>query len=453
MANHQTAEAASEQVPPRVSLGVALRFWLLLGLISFGGPAGQIALMQVELVDRRRWISQRRFTQALNFCLILPGPEAQQLATYLGWLLHGTRGGVLAGVLFVLPSLFILAGLAWVYLAFGALPIVAGIFYGIKPAVVAVVCQAVQRLARRALRHRALWAIAVAAFGAVFFLHVGFPWVLAGAALIGLAGARLAPAVWAGNSHPTAAAALIDDHTPRSAHTYFKWGRALRVLAVGAALWVFPMAILVALTGWTSTFTQMAWFFTKAALLTFGGAYAVLPYVYQSAVVNYHWVTPTQMIDGLALGETTPGPLIMVVAFVGFVAAYVEGRFGVDARPLAGAFGAALATWFTFLPSFVFILLGGPLVESNFEAWQFDAPLAAIAAAVVGVMTNLAVFFVSHVLWPHGLAVAPDWTALLIAGLTLLGLLRFKLRVTHAIAVSALCGWGAQALGLVSHGL
>lgn len=453
LTQHQTAEPAGEQVPATVSLGVALRFWLLLGLISFGGPAGQIALMQTELVDRRHWISQRRFTKALNFCLVLPGPEAQQLATYLGWLLHGTRGGVLAGVLFVLPSLFILAGLAWVYLAFGALPVVAGIFYGIKPAVVAVVCHAVQRLGRRALRHRALWAIAVAAFSAVFFLHVGFPWVLAGAALLGLAGARLTPGVWADPSPPAVAAALIDDHTPRSAHTYFKWGRALRVVLVGAVLWLLPMALLVWLTGWTSTFTQMAWFFTKAALLTFGGAYAVLPYVYQSAVVNYHWVTPTQMIDGLALGETTPGPLIMVVAFVGFVAAYVEGSFGVDARPLAGALGAALATWFTFLPSFVFISLGAPWVESSFEAWQFDAPLAAIAAAVVGVMTNLAVFFVGQVLWPQGWTVAPDGTAMLIAGLTLLGLLRFKLKVTHAIAASALCGWGAQALGLVGRGL
>jgi len=428
--------------PPSVSLAEALRFWLKLGFISFGGPAGQIALMHTELVERRRWISERRFLHALNFCMLLPGPEAQQLATYLGWLMHRTLGGVLAGVLFVLPSLFLIGGLAWIYLCFGHLPVIAGLFYGIKPAVVAIVLHAAHRVGSRALRNPMLWAIALAAFAAVAVAQAPFPMVVAGAALVGLIGGRLRPAQFAFAGHAARAAALVDDDAAPLPHTRFQVSHTVKVALVGAALWAGPMALLVALTGWHSAYSQMAWFFTKAALMTLGGAYAVLPYVYQGAVEHYGWITPSQMIDGLALGETTPGPLIMIVAFVGFIGGYVDGLFGPEARALAGALGAALATWFTFLPSFLFILLGGPLVESTHGDLKFTAPLTAITAAVVGVMLNLALFFAGHVLWPAGLAAAPDWPALMLSVGALWALLRWKLSVVRVIAASAALGLG-----------
>jgi chromate transporter len=425
--------------PPSVSLAEALRFWAKLGFISFGGPAGQIALMHTELVERRRWISERRFLHALNFCMLLPGPEAQQLATYLGWLMHRTLGGVLAGVLFVLPSLFLIGALAWIYLCFDKLPFIAGLFYGIKPAVVAIVLHAAHRVGSRALRNPVLWAIALVTFAAVAVAQAPFPMVVAGAALVGLIGGRLRPALFAFAGHAARGAALVDDSAPL-AHTRFQLGHTVKVALVGAALWAGPMALLVALTGWHSAYSQMAWFFTKAALMTFGGAYAVLPYVYQGAVEHYGWITPSQMIDGLALGETTPGPLIMIVAFVGFIGGYVDGLFGPEARAAAGALGAALATWFTFLPSFLFILLGGPLVESTHGDLKFTAPLTAITAAVVGVMLNLALFFAGHVLWPAGLSTAPDWPALMITLIALLALFRWKSNVMKVIAASALGG-------------
>lgn len=428
--------------PPSVSLAEALRFWLKLGFIGFGGPAGQIALMHTELVERRRWISERRFLHALNFCMLLPGPEAQQLATYLGWLMHRTLGGVLAGVLFVLPSLFLISGLAWIYLCFGHLPFIAGLFYGIKPAVVAIVLHAAHRVGSRALRNPVLWAIALAAFAAVAVAQAPFPMVVAGAALVGLIGGRRRPAQFAFVGHAARGAALVDDDAAPLPHTRFQLGHTVKVALVGAALWAGPMALLVALTGWHSAYSRMAWFFTKAALMTFGGAYAVLPYVYQGAVEHYGWITPSQMIDGLALGETTPGPLIMIVAFVGFIGGYVDGLFGPEARALAGALGAALATWFTFLPSFLFILLGGPLVESTHGDLKFTAPLTAITAAVVGVMLNLALFFAGHVLWPAGLAAAPDWPALMLSVGALWALLRWKLSVVRVIAASAALGLG-----------
>jgi chromate transporter len=435
-----TPAPALHDSPAEISLGTALRFWLKLGFVSFGGPAGQIALMHTELVDRRRWISERRFLHALNFCMLLPGPEAQQLATYLGWLLHQTRGGILAGVLFVLPSLVLLSLLAWIYIAFGQLPLLAALFYGIKPAVVAIVLHAAHRIGTRALRNGALIAIAFAAFLAVWRWQIPFPVVVMVAALLGLVGSRISPAHFALPSHGSSVAAMVDDHSPPPAHARFRWQSAVLVVLTGAVLWAGPMALLVALTGWHSTYTQMGWFFTKAALMTFGGAYAVLPYVYQGAVEHYRWITPSQMIDGLALGESTPGPLIMVVAFVGFIAAYVEGQFGVEARPLAGLVGATLATWFTFLPSFVFILLGGPLVESTHGDWKFKAPLTGITAAVVGVMLNLAIFFGSHVLWPRGLMEAPDWMAIALVLAALYALFRLKVSVMKVIAASALAG-------------
>ncbi|OGB17968.1 MAG: chromate transporter [Burkholderiales bacterium RIFCSPHIGHO2_12_FULL_67_38] len=438
--------------PEAASFWQAFAFWLKLGFISFGGPAGQIAVMHQELVERRRWISERRFLHALNYCMLLPGPEAQQLATYIGWMLHRTWGGIVAGVLFVLPSLFILIGLSWVYIAYGDVPWVAGLFYGIKPAVTAIVLQAAYRIGSRALKNRWLWGIAAASLVAIFALNVPFPAIVAAAALVGYIGGRMAPRHFAtGGGHGQSGAsygpALIDDHTPPPAHARFRWSRLAGVVVVGAVLWAVPMGLLTVLLGWQHTFTQMGWFFTKAALLTFGGAYAVLPYVVQGAVGHYGWLTPVQMIDGLALGETTPGPLIMVVAFVGFVGAYVKAVLGPEALFLAGALAATLVTWFTFLPSFLFIFAGGPLVESTHGDLKFTAPLTAITAAVVGVIANLTLFFGYHVLWPQGFAGPFDAVSALIALGAALALLRFKRGVMEVIAACAVLGllwrlWG-----------
>jgi len=438
-------ERPSDTLPPALSFGQALRFWFKLGLISFGGPAGQIAIMHQELVERRRWISERRFLHALNYCMLLPGPEAQQLATYIGWMLHRTAGGVAAGALFVLPSLLLLIFLSWLYIAFGEMPLVAGLFYGIKPAVTAIVVQAAHRIGSRALKNNWLWGIAAAAFVAIFALNIPFPAIVAVAAGIGYLGGRVAPDKFkAGGGHGKADAcygpALIDDDTPTPEHARFRWPRLALVIAVGALLWAAPMALLTLLFGWHHTLTQMSWFFTKAALLTFGGAYAVLPYVYQGAVTHYGWLSATQMMDGLALGETTPGPLIMVVAFVGFVGGYLKAVFGPDALFVAGAVAATLVTWFTFLPSFLFILAGGPVVESTHGDINFTAPLTAITAAVVGVILNLALFFGYHVLWPQGFAGRFDWVSALIALGAAIALLRYKRNVIHVIAACAVVG-------------
>ncbi|WP_296218287.1 chromate efflux transporter [Pseudomonas sp. UBA2684] len=439
------ATPAEHDLPKPVSLFEAFCFWLKLGLISFGGPAGQIAIMHQELVEKRRWLSERRFLHALNYCMLLPGPEAQQLATYIGWLMHRTWGGVIAGVLFVLPSLFILIGLSWVYIAFGDVPLVAGIFYGIKPAVTAIVVQAAYRIGSRALKNNWLWGIAAASFVAIFALNVPFPLIVLAAAVLGYLGGRLLPQHFTpggghGATDKTFGPALIDDHTPTPAHARFSGSRLALLLLVGAWLWLLPMGLLIWLFGWDGTLTQMSWFFTKAALLTFGGAYAVLPYVYQGAIGHYGWLTPTQMIDGLALGETTPGPLIMVVAFVAFVGAYVQQVFGADQAFVAGALAAALVTWFTFLPSFLFILAGGPLVESTHGELKFTAPLTGITAAVVGVILNLALFFGYHVLWPQGFAGSFDWPSALIALAAAVALFRFKRGVMEVIGACAVAG-------------
>jgi len=435
--------------PPVVGFGEAVQFWLKLGFISFGGPAGQISIMHRELVERRRWISERRFLHALNYCMLLPGPEAQQLATYIGWLMHRTWGGVVAGALFVLPSLIILIGLSWVYIAFGHLPVVVGLFYGIKPAVTTIVLQAAHRIGSRALKNSLLWAIAAASFVAIFALNAPFPLIVAAAGLIGYVGGRALPDKFKlggghGKTDKAYGPAVIDDDTPPPPHARFTASRLVRVVLVGAALWVLPMAVLVSTQGWRGTLTQMAWFFTKAALLTFGGAYAVLPYVYQGAVGRYGWLTPTQMIDGLGLGETTPGPLIMVVAFVGFVGGYEQAVFGSDSQFLAGAVAATLVTWFTFLPSFLFILAGGPLVEATRGELKFTAPLSAITAAIVGVIVNLAIFFAYHVLWPSGFSGSFDGISATIAVLAAVALFKFKRNVMHVIAGCAVAGYLAK---------
>jgi len=428
-----------------VSFAEAFRFWLKLGFISFGGPTGQIAIMHAELVERRRWISEGRFLHALNYCMVLPGPEATQLATYIGWLMHRSWGGIVAGTLFVLPSVFILIALSWIYLAHGNVPLVAGIFYGIKPAVVAIVLAAALRIGSRALRHPALWAIAAVAFVAIFALEVPFPAIVIGAGIVGYLGGQLAPRVFAASSgHGTAKSgygpALIDDDTPTPAHALFTWLRLWGHVLAGVGLWALALGGLTLVSGWDGTLTRMGWFFTKAALLTFGGAYAVLPYVYQGAVEHYRWLTAAQMIDGLALGETTPGPLIMVVAFVGFVGAWGGDSLGGAAAFWAGFAGAWVAAFFTFLPSFVFIFVGAPFIETTHGNLRFSAPLLGITAAVVGVIVNLALFFAYHVLWPQGFAGHLEWLSALIGGAALVALFRFEAGIIPVIAACAAAG-------------
>jgi len=432
--------------PPPVTFWEAFRFWLKLGFISFGGPAGQIAIMHTELVERRRWISERRFLHALNYCMVLPGPEAQQLATYLGWLMHRTLGGIVAGALFVLPSLLILVALSWVYIAHGEMPVVAGIFYGIKPAVTALVLHAAHRIGSRVLKNGWLWGIAVAAFVALFALDVPFPLIVIAAAVAGHVGGRYAPQRFAaGGGHGSAAVrghgpALIDDDTPTPDHARFTRAGLARVLLAGLALWALAMAALAAHSGLDGALARMGWFFTKAALLTFGGAYAVLPYVYQGAVEHHQWLTGPQMIDGLALGETTPGPLIMVVAFVGFVGGWTKQVLGPDALFAGAALAATVVTFFTFLPSFVFILAGGPVIESTHGDVRFTAPLTAITAAVVGVIVNLALFFAYHVLWPQGFAGRFDAVSAALAVAAAVALFRFKWGVMPLLGACAAAG-------------
>jgi chromate transporter len=419
-----------------VTFAEAFRFWLKLGFISFGGPAGQIAIMHQELVERRRWISEKRFLHALNYCMLLPGPEATQLATYIGWIMHRTWGGIVAGGLFVLPSVFILTALSYLYMAYGSVPAVEGLLYGIKPAVVAIVLAAAWRIGSRALRHPALWVISAAAFVAIYALDVPFPAIVATAALIGALGGRLAPDVFAVGGHKSAkdsyGPAIIDDDTPVPEHARFSKWKLAGTIAVGLGLWAVAMLLVLP----QATLRDMGWFFTKAALLTFGGAYAVLPYVYQAAVEHYHWLSAPQMIDGLALGETTPGPLIMVVAFVGFVGGWQGALFGQGQLLLAGIAGAVIAAFFTFLPSFIFILVGGPLVEATHGDLKFTAPLTGITAAVVGVVVSLAAFFAHHVFWSNG----TDWLAIAAAAVALIALTRYKVNLIPLLLVMAAAG-------------
>nr|MDP2190490.1 chromate efflux transporter [Rhodoferax sp.] len=458
-----SSSAASQRAAPTVSFLEAFKFWLKLGFISFGGPAGQIAIMHRELVEQKRWISEKRFLHALNYCMLLPGPEAQQLATYIGWLMHRTWGGIVAGVLFVLPSLFILIGLSWVYVAFSDVAWVAGLLYGIKPAVAAIVLHAVYRIGSKTLKKPStaplLWAIAAISFIAIAFLNIPFPWVVLGAAVTGWLGSRFAPAQFAaGGGHGATQKedaphlpCIIDDDTPTPEHARFRKSRLASVLVVGAVLWLLPMTALMLWQGWDATLTQMGWFFTKAALLTFGGAYAVLPYVYQGAVEQFAWLTGPQMMDGLALGETTPGPLIMVVAFVGFLGGWAQQVLGPDTLFLGAALAATVVTWFTFLPSFLFILAGGPLVESTHGKLHFTAPLTAITAAVVGVIASLALFFIVHIALKTGatgtLLSQLDLAALALTALAALALMRYKVGVMPVIAGCALVGLALRLLG------
>lgn len=395
----------TSETPRPVSFTSALRWWFKLGCISFGGPAGQIAIMHRELVETRRWISEKRFLHALNYCMLLPGPEAQQLATYIGWLMHGLRGGIAAGALFVLPSLVLLIGLSWAYMSVGA-KLAADVLYGIRPAVVAIVAFAAWRIGSKVLRQRLLWPVPVVAFVALY-LALPFPAVIVAAALYGwIFRHRLADDAKHAAAIGTYGPALIDDHTPTPPHAFFSASRLVVMLLVGVLIGGTAYALIAAVYGFDSRFNAMGLFFTKAAFMTFGGAYAVLPYVYQGAVLTHGWLGAAQMMDGLALGETTPGPLIMVVSFVGFVG-------GWNAMPesplLAGTIGATVAAFFTFLPSFVFIFAGAPWVEQTRGNFRLAGPMSAITAAVVGAILSLALFFASHVFRHDG---AVDWPAL-----------------------------------------
>jgi len=436
--------ASSREPQPQPTRAEAFRFWLKLGLISFGGPTGQIAIMHAELVEKRRWISEARFLHALNYCMLLPGPEAQQLATYIGWLLHRTWGGVVAGTLFVLPSALLLWGLSFIYVAWGSLPGISAVFDGLKPAVLAIVVAAGFRIGRRTLRNEVMATIALLAFAAIYFGRVPFPLIIAAAALVGWIGHRVRPdkfQVVKGHGAMTGGGSVIGEQAV--AHARPSVGRALRVTAVCLTLWWVPVLLTGAVLGWDHVLFRQGLFFSKAALVTFGGAYAVLPYVSQQAVEHYQWLQPGQMLDGLALAETTPGPLIMVLQFVGFVGAWQQPA---PFSPLVGAtLGAAITTWVTFLPCFLWIFLGAPYIERLREHRALTAALSAITAAVAGVVLNLAVWFGSHVLGPTDGAI--DWLDVAIALVALVGLVRWKWDIMAVVAGAALVGLLRWALG------
>ncbi len=420
------------------SFGEAFRFWLRLGFISFGGPTGQIAIMQTELVERKRWISQARFLHALNYCMLLPGPEAQQLATYIGWLLHKTWGGIVAGAFFVIPSIFILWGLSFVYAAYGNLPWIAAIFYGLKPAVMAIVAVAVIRIGRKALRNEVMWTLAALAFVAIFFFKVPFPLIILGAGLIGFLGGYL----WKSkfdvvSGHAKAGiTSVLDDETESPAHTQPSFPRAIKVTLVWLLLWLAPVIAIGLWLGWNHTLCQEGVFFSKAAVVTFGGAYAVLPYVTQQALFHYGWLKPGQMMDGLGLAETTPGPLIMVLQFVGFMGGWQHPQ---GLSPLfAATVGALLTTWVTFTPCFLWIFLGGPYIEKLRGNIKLTTALSAITAAVVGVVLNLAVWFALNALFPKHHVV--DWFAMTMTIVAFVGMLKWRWDVVPVVVGSGVLG-------------
>jgi chromate transporter len=440
MTNLQEARPAVASVTPGAtahpSFWQAFRFWLKLGFISFGGPTGQIAIMHEELVERKRWISDSRFLHALNYCMLLPGPEAQQLAVYVGWLLHRVAGGIVAGSLFVIPSIFILWTLSYVYVTYGAIPWVASIFYGLKPAVTAIVAAAVIRIGRKALKTPVMWLIAAAAFVAIFFLRLPFPLIVLGAGAIGLLGGRLWRSQFLVIRAHDDGGAVLADAQEASEHTCPSWARTLRVGLVCLMLWWAPIAALGAWLGRDSVPFREGVFFSKAAMVTFGGAYAVLPYVAQKAVQDYGWLSTAQMVDGLGLAETTPGPLIMVVQFVGFLGGWSHPG---GLPPLAAAtLGALITTWATFLPSFLWIFLGAPHIERLRGNERLSTALSAITAAVVGVVLNLAVWFGIHVLRPAGVGL--DAFAIAVAAVTFIGLVKWRWQVVYVVVGSGLAG-------------
>ena len=420
------------------SFAEAFRFWLKLGFISFGGPTGQIAIMQTELVEKKKWISQSRFLHALNYCMLLPGPEAQQLAIYIGWLLHRTWGGIVAGAFFVIPSIFVLWALSYVYAAFGNVPWIAEIFYGLKPAVMAIVAVAVIRIGRKALRNEIMWMLAALAFVAIFFFHVPFPVIILSAGVVGLIGGRFWKKKFdvVGNHDGVVDESVLSDAAESPEYTRPSWSRAVKLILIWVALWAAPIVAVGLWKGWQSTLFQEGLFFSKAAVVTFGGAYAVLPYVAQQALFHFGWLKPGQMMDGLGLAETTPGPLIMVLQFVGFLGAWQHPE---GLSPLfAGTLGALITTWATFTTSFLFIFLGGPHIEQLRGNVKLATALSAITAAVVGVVMNLAVWFALNALFPGRAAI--DWFALIVSVVAFLGMLRWKWQVVPVVLGSGLLG-------------
>jgi chromate transporter len=433
--------------PARPSFGEAFRFWVKLGFISFGGPTGQIAIMQTELVERKRWISQSRFLHALNYCMLLPGPEAQQLAIYVGWLLHKTAGGIVAGAFFVIPSIFVLWTLSFIYAAYGSVPWIAAIFYGLKPVVVAIVAAAVIRIGRKALKNEVLWAIALLAFVAIFFFGAPFPAIIIGAGLIGLIGGKIWPAKFdviathQTESETNPEQSVIDDTHAPPKHTRPSLARAIRVSIMWLLIWWTPVVLTAVLLGTGHTVFWEGIFFSKAAVVTFGGAYAVLPYVAQRAVEHFHWLKPGQMMDGLGLAETTPGPLIMVLQFVGFMGSWNQP--GSLPQLLAATLGALITTWVTFTPCFLWVFLGGPHIEQLRDNRKIAMALSAVTAAVVGVILNLAVWFALHVIHPgHGF----DWFAVVLGLAALVALLRWKISVIAVILAGGAIGFASSLL-------
>ena len=414
------------------------RYWLKLGFISFGGPTGQIAIMHRDLVEKKKWIAEDHFLQALNFCMLLPGPEAQQLATYIGWLLNGKWGGIVAGGLFVLPSIFILWLLAWMYASFGAVPAMAALFYGLKPAVVAIVLEAVLRIGKKSLKTRFLYFLAAAAFIGIYFFNVPFPIIVLSAGAVGYGAGTVRPGLFSATSVNAAAPAPVTIVAERAAESRsLGWKRFVKVLCVFLVLWSLPIVVLGLWRGWNDTFVDIGILFSKAAVVTFGGAYAVLGYISQQAVNHYHWIMPEQMMDGLGLAETTPGPLIMVNQFVGYLAGYYHAQ-GLSPA-LGGAIGGLLTTWVTFIPSFMMIFLLAPYIETLRKNRKLGTALSAITAAVVGVVLNLAVFFTHHTLVPD--TGGFDWYALAAAVTAFTGMQRFKWGMIPVILGSAIAGF------------
>ena len=433
------------KTPPQITLKEAFFYWLKLGFISFGGPAGQISIMYQDLVENKRWISKKRFLHALNFCMLLPGPEAQQLATYIGWLMHRTLGGLIAGLLFVLPSFLILVLLGFIYMSYGELPFIKAIFSGIKPAVVAIVLFAAYRIGQRTLHNFILSSIAMASFIAIFFLKLQFPLIVLSAAVIGWIGSYRYAKYFESHTHTTFKEntkhqpSIIDDNTAIPIYAKYNTHKLIKILVTGLLIGIISFSSLIYIYGLDHLLTQTALFFTKAALLTFGGAYAVLPYVYQGVIEHYHWISPQQMIDALALGETTPGPLIMVITFIGFVSGWVN-NFMPNLNPIYSALlTTTVATFFTFLPSFIMIFVGAPLIESTRKNIKFAAPLTAITSAVVGVILNLALFFAYHVFWNEQ-ASAISYVSILITVISLIALIRFKTNILYVIFGSCIAG-------------
>jgi len=444
-----------------VSIGEAFRVWLRVAALSFGGPAGQIAVMHRILVEEKRWISEARFLHALNYCMLLPGPEAQQLATYIGWLMHRTRGGILAGGLFILPGAVALMALSIIYAEWGKVGIVSAAFFGLTTAVLAIVVEAVIRIGKRGLKTPILRGLAAAAFVGIFFFGIPFPIIIVAAGLIGYVGARFGSPAFVASGHGKAGPdsdSRLGDETP--SHARPSAARALRVGATWLAIWLVPVAAILLGLGSDSVYANIAVFFSKMAVVTFGGAYAVLAYVAQQAVQTYHWVTPAEMLNGLGMAETTPGPLIMVLQFVGFMAAF---RAPGALSPLfAGVLGGLLATWVTFAPCFLWIFLGGPYIENLRANKALSGGLAAITAAVVGVVLNLAIWFAIHTIFratvsvnAHGLSFdAPVLTSVDVASLALalaaaVAIFRFKLGIIWTLAGSCAAGVGLFLAGAI----